>query len=62
MFRLLYHHMQIHPVFMEIVTSFGFKIMDGDEYFTPSFSNFAADRSLIYGNAVQNPCIECMSS
>ncbi|RYN47214.1 hypothetical protein AA0114_g7929 [Alternaria tenuissima] len=48
MFQLLYHQLEIHPAFMEIVTSFGFKIVDEDEYFTPSFSTFNTDRALTY--------------
>jgi hypothetical protein len=34
------------------VTSFGFKIVDEDEYFTPSFSTFNTDRALTYGNII----------
>ncbi|KAF2805744.1 uncharacterized protein BDZ99DRAFT_574611 [Mytilinidion resinicola] len=44
MFRLLCHSFQLHPAFIEIAVSFGFKIEDQDEYFTSCFHKCSKDR------------------
>lgn len=49
MFQLLCHWQRVHPAFVEIVTSFGFKIADGDGYFTPSSSSFENAQNVSYG-------------
>jgi hypothetical protein len=49
MFEVLCHSERMHPVFLEIVTSFGFKIEEEDEYFTPCTYNFTVPQTLSYG-------------
>lgn len=52
MFQLLCHELRVHPTFIEIVVSFGFKIREEDEYFTPSYVRFGTGESLDYGDTL----------
>lgn len=53
MFQLLCHDIRVHPTFIEVVISFGFKIREGDEYFAPSYVRFGTgQKSLDYGDTL----------